>query len=298
MKKPKVTIIIPTWNGEELLRKNLFQVLDSLPKDSQVIVVENGSTDGSLQFLKEVKKKDSRLELIINQTNLGFIPACNQAAKLARGKFIALINNDVIPQKGFLPPALKHFEDPKVFAVSFRETQDQWGSWAEIFWQSGFFNYLPGVDKSDSHISGWASGGSAIFRKSVWEKLGGFDPIYQPFYWEDLDIGYRAWKSGYKIIWEPESKVEHHHESTVSKLDKTWVARVKERNQLLFIWRNITDWNLRLSHLLGLFFRVVFGPNYIKVIWMALKRYWEFRGQPAKVFPVRTDHQILEFFRQ
>lgn len=297
MVKGLVSVIIPTWNGEGLLRKNLPLALKALPEKCEVIVIENGSEDNSAQYLKKLAQSDSRLKLVLNTKNLGFIKSCNQGSRLAKGEFLALLNNDVIPLKGFLKPALNHFKDPQVFAVSFREVQNKWGSWARIFWRGGYFNYLPGERASRAHISGWASGGSALFRKSMWEELGGLDRLYEPFYWEDLDLSYRAWKKGWKIIWEPNSRINHKHASTISRFDKWYVALIRERNQLLFIWKNIQDPILKITHFWGKIFRVLTGPNYLKVIFAARKRYREF--EKSKADPgIKTDRQILQLFKK
>ena len=313
----KISVIIPSWNGEKLLRKNLPKVLRVLPENTEVIVVDDGSTDGSVEFIKSLtssrvnelrkkkKKKNSlitnslinnkelSIKLIENKKNRGFIYSCNQAVKEARGEFVVLLNNDVIPKKGFLDSALRHFEDSKVFAVSFNEQQF---GWAKIWWRGGFIHHGVGGTGRRAHISAWASGGSAVYRKSIWQELGGFDPLYHPFYWEDFDLGYRAWKAGYKIVWEPKAIVYHRHESTISKIDRNYVNLIRERNQLLFIWKNIDDFWLRLSHPFGLLLRASTGPNYLKVIWAAWKQYRKF-GRPKGKEKVRSDREILKLFK-
>jgi GT2 family glycosyltransferase len=294
MSKVSCSIIIPTWNGEELLRKNLPKVLEVAPNEAEVIVIENGSEDGSREYLEELRVTGYELRVIENNVNLGFIGGCNQGVEKAKGDYVVLLNNDVVPERDFLAPALKHFNEDEVFAVSFNEVNSD-GGWADIFWVDGFFNYSPGEKSDQAHISGWASGGSAVFRKSMWDELNGFDPMFDPFYWEDTDISYRAWKMGWKIIWEPEAKVVHEHESTISKIDQSYVNRVKERNQLLFIWKNITDDDLRFKHNLGLIQRVLTGPNYLKVIRDAKKRYRQFDCPKIDGYS-RTDKEIFRLF--
>ncbi|MCD6225484.1 glycosyltransferase family 2 protein [bacterium] len=288
----KISVVIPNWNGERLLRKNIPLILRALPKGTEVIIVDDGSTDGSREYLEKLKKS-KRLKVILNKQNRGFIYSCNRGVKEAKGDFIILLNNDVIPQKGFLKPALKHFENPKVFAVSFNEQQF---GWAKIWWRGGFIHHGVGGRPNKPHISAWASGGSAVYRKSIWEELGGFDPLYHPFYWEDFDLGYRAWKAGYKIIWEPKAIVEHRHESTISKLDKEYVTIIKERNQLLFIWKNIEVKWWRIANLFGMIFRCLLGPNYLKVVWYAWKQYCKL-GRPKAFGGKRSDIQIINLFK-
>jgi len=327
--KASVSVVIPNWNGERLLRKNFPLVISALPTGSEVIVVDDGSTDGSKEYLKklasrnweisspsarEIKKlnfsprqranfsSDDKSEqisqflnfkVIFNRKNRGFIYSCNRGVREARSEFVVLLNNDVVPKKGFLEAALPHFKDPKVFAVSFNEQQF---GWAKIWWRGGFIHHGVGGAGKKPHITAWASGGSAIYRKLIWQKLGGFDPLYHPFYWEDLDLGFRAWKAGYKIIWEPKAIVEHRHESTISRLDRRYVEVIKERNQLLFIWKNINNPWWRFFNILGIILRCFLGPNYLKVVWSAWRQYQKL-GKPKVRQGERDDQKILALFK-
>lgn len=251
----KFSIVIPNWNGQKLLEKNLPAVL--LTEAQEIIIVDNGSTDGSKEYLKS-----QNLKLILNNQNLGFARAVNQGVKAAKGEIVVLLNNDVAPEKDFLKPLEEDFQNEKVFAVSLGEPQ--W-SWAKGKWIKGFVEHEPGVKSKKPHISFWASGGSGAFRKKIWQKLGGFDEIFQPFYWEDIDLSYRAWKRGYKIIWEPRSVVHHQHEKTIgSSFSPSFVDFISQRNQLLFIWKNITDLKMLFAHKIFLWKRLLTQPGYFK----------------------------------
>ena len=85
MSKIKISVIIPTWNAEKILKKNLPKILAALPNNIELIVVENGSTDNSPQLLKEIAKKDKRLKPIFETENLGFIGGCKSGADCAQG---------------------------------------------------------------------------------------------------------------------------------------------------------------------------------------------------------------------
>ncbi len=293
MSKVRVSVIIPTWNAEKILKKNLPKILAALPKDAEAIVVENGSTDGSVKYLRKLKVKNEKLKVIENDKNLGFIGGSGLGAKKAKGEFLAFINNDVIPEPGFLAPALAHFKDKTVFAVSFDEPQF---GWAKIWWKGGFIHHGVGGSGKKAHLSAWASGGSALVRKSMWQELGGFDPLFAPFYWEDFDLGYRAWKRGWKIIWEPKSVVHHRHQATISKLNSSYVDLIKERNQLLFAWKNITDPLMVISQPFGILLRILTGPNYIKVLLAALGQYLKY-GKKDKGEFVMKDREVINLFR-
>ena len=98
------------------------------------------------------------------------------------------------------------------------------------------------------------------------------EKLLSPFYWEDIDMCYRAAKRGYVNIWEPEGLVVHNHESTISKFSKSYVQKVRERNQLLMLWKNIHSQNLIRKHIVGILVRLVKHPGYIRVVVMALGR--------------------------
>jgi len=84
------------------------------------------------------------------------------------------------------------------------------------------------------------------------EALGGFDEAYSPFYWEDVDLGYRAWKRGWRTLYEPRSVVYHQHSASISRWPRAFTDSIKARNGLFFIWRNIEDGGLLRRHRLWL----------------------------------------------
>lgn len=165
---------------------------------------------------------------------------------------------------------MPHFKDKEVFAVSFNE--GEWG-WARGYFKQGLIEHGSGKDTQDTHISFWASGGSAAFDRKKWLELDGFNLIYEPFYWEDTDISYRAQKRGWKVLWEPKAKVEHKHEVTVKKHSLgNKKDLISQRNQLLFFWCNITNLNMWLSHILWLPIKLL-RPGYWKPFLWALSKF-------------------------
>ena len=289
------SIIIPNWNGEKLLKKNLPAVFSS--GADQVVVVDNGSNDGSVALLKNLQAQYSQLKIIFNPKNLGFARAVNQGVKEAKNEIVALLNNDVVPEEDFLKPLAKDFEDEKVFAVSLNEPQ--W-SWAKGKWVKGFIEHETGPKTKTPHLSFWANGGSGAFRKSIWLELGGLDEIFAPFYWEDIDLSYRAWKRGFKILWEPQSVVHHQHETTIGlRFNQKYVDLIAQRNQLLFIWKNTTDFRMLLVHKAFLWKKLLTQPGYFKPFLAAWFRFplvfprWLKEFKEKKV----SDEQIFKQFR-
>lgn len=240
----KISIVIPNFNGGILLQKNLPNILDS--GADEVFIIDDGSSDKSWEFLSELQSTNDKLQIFQHQVNKGFIPTVNELFKKAVGDIVVLLNNDVWVDKDFLKPLLKHFEDSNVFAVNLHEEGE---GPAIAFWKDGFFEFNRGEERGIVQKSSWASGGSAAFRKSIWEELGGFDNLFAPFYWEDIDLSFRALKAGYDILWEPGAKVNHEHGTIIKKShNKKYTQLVQQRNQLLFIWKNIKDKNLIKEH--------------------------------------------------
>jgi len=267
-----VSIVIPNYNGRDILAKNLPLVLKAQENSQnhiiEVIIVDDASFDESVAF---IKKEFPGVKLIKHTKNRGFSTAVNTGVRMAKGKLVALLNTDVIPSVNFLEKVLSHFDDNSVFAVGLHE---KGYSWARAYFKDGFLGHELGAETKDSHISFWASGGSAVFRREQWMALGGMDEkLLSPFYWEDIDLSYRAQKRGLKVIWEPEAWVEHKHESTISKLSPGYVKRVRERNELLFTWKNFTSKNLTRKHITGLLLRILKHPGYIRIVIFALLRY-------------------------
>jgi GT2 family glycosyltransferase len=266
-----VSVVMPNLNGEKLLEKNLPSLISAMgnPENNiiEIIIVDDGSWDGSVNFLK---KNYPQIRLFKHKINRGFSASVNTGARAAKGNLILLINTDVVPEKDFLVPVLKHFNDKKVFAVSLHEKG--FGS-AKGKFSAGYIQLAMGEETSAAHTSFYVSGGSGVFRRDIWMDLGGMDEkLLSPFYWEDIDLCYRAEKRGYINLWEPDGHVVHNHESTISKFPKTYVQRVRERNQLLVIWKNIHSPALIRNHIIGVLRRTVKHPGYLRIVLMAAGR--------------------------
>lgn len=258
----KFSIIIPNWDGLEFLKKNLKKIL--AVGANEVIVSDDNSKDGSLEYLREKYPKIK----IISHRRLGFAGNVNRGVEAAKNEIIILLNVDVVPYKNLLEPLREDFQDPSVFAVSFNEINSPKLSWTKGYFLKGYIIHAAGKKTKAFHSTFWVSGGSGAFRKSMWDRLGGFDESFK-FYWEDIDICYRAQKRGWKCLWDPRPEVVHQHKGTLKKLRKSYISLIQERNQLLFVWKNLTDSRLFLKHLAGIFYRLK-NPGYIKVILAAL----------------------------
>ncbi len=267
-----VSLIIPNYNGLDLLQKYLPGVVDAYRNINnnikEIIIVDDGSGDGSVKF---VKKNYPEIKIIQHKKNRGFSVAVNAGVRAAKGDLVCLLNTDVIPEPDFLSATLKYFTDKDIFAVSFHEKG--YGPAVGRF-INGFVQHSGGAVSQKLAHSFWVNGGSGLFRKRYWNILGGFDErLFSPYYWEDVDICYRAQKRGWKVMWDPDAHVTHIHESTMKKLNPRKKAMIQERNQLLFIWKNITSPSMFRKHLPALLKRISEHPGYALVLLMALKKY-------------------------
>lgn len=313
-----VSIIIPNYNGEKILQKNLPHVLEAVKhyKDGniEIIIPNDPSTDKSIEvihaFINSINEKHITGKTVDNtkKNEAGFSRNVNRGVSLATGDILLLLNSDVSPHKDFLEPLLSHFKDEKVFAVGcMDESIEDNGTVLRGRgigkWERGFLRHAAGtVDKTNTL---WVSGGSSAFRKSLWEKLNGLDVLYNPFYWEDIDLSYRALKSGYTVLFEPKSIVVHSHEEGAikTKFKPKHIQKIAYRNQFIFIWKNITDRSLLLSHFVWLPYHFVKAFKrkdwvFMQGFFLALLQLDQIKKSRERVRRnfVKTDHDILRQF--
>lgn len=267
-----ISIIIPNYNGAALLEKNLPKVLASIQEYTdgkiEIIIPDDASTDNSVQaiasFIASIKDKHIVGKTVSNtkRSDGGFSKNVNRGVQVATGDILVLLNSDVVPYKGFLAPLLAHFSDSNVFAVGCMDESKENGQTVLRgrgvgTWKKGFLQHSAGA--LDKNTTLWVSCGSGAFRKSLWDKLGGLNELYNPFYWEDIDISYRAQKVGYTVVFEKKSRVIHEHsKGAIQSNYKPYnVQKIVYRNQFSFVWLNITDRNLLVSHFFWLPYHLI-----------------------------------------
>lgn len=245
-----ISVIIPTYKNTLVSLTNLKKNIPHL-KDCEIIIVND---DPEISIENELLSY-SAVKLIENEKNLGFAGAINRGVREASGEYLLLLNSDVVLHNDHFKRALEHFEkDPSLFAVSFAQVEKNKKTVGKnkLYWKKGFVRHKASENKKFGETA-WAEGGSSIFSKEKFLNLGGFDELYSPFYWEDIDLSYRAWKAGFTVLFDPSIIVTHHHESTIGKyFSSKYVKKISYRNQLIFIWKNITSVPLLVSHFLRL----------------------------------------------
>jgi len=252
------SIVIPNWNGRDLLEKYLGFVVKAAADNvaNEVIVVDNGSGDGSAAWVRE---HFPEVRVIALEKNLGFGGGSNAGFRAAKHDIVVLLNSDMRVAPDFLAPLLAAFDDEKVFAVACQiffsdpaKLREETGL-TEARWRRGTF--LVG-HRADDNIAGpypcfYAGGGSSAFDRRKFLELGGFDELFAPFYFEDADLGYMAWKRGWKVLYEPRSLAWHEHRGTIGRHHSAaYIDGMVRRNRLLFCWKNIHEWRRLAEHLM------------------------------------------------
>lgn len=258
-RKPEVraaSIVIPNWNGRDLLEKYLPSVVEAAAAcpGSEVIVVDNGSTDGSADF---VRKRFPDVNLVELERNYGFGGGSNAGFRAARNDIVVLLNSDMRVDRGFLPPLLEGFSDETVFAVSCQiffsdpaKVREETGL-TQGWWADGALRVRHRADDAIQELYPcfYGGGGSCAYDRAKFLELGGFDELYAPFYLEDTDLGYLAWKRGWRVLYQPRSKVWHEHRGTIGKrFTDRQIRAVLQKNFLLFAWKNIHEWPRLIAH--------------------------------------------------
>lgn len=262
-KDKKISFIMLNWNGKNLLDKNLpfvFAATHSGVREREIIVVDNGSTDGSQEF---IKNKYPQVKLVNLDSNKRFTGGNNAGAKAASGDILVFLNNDVEVTPDFLEPLIRHFDEPDIFAVGcnimMRGVRKESGLTRGRF-KKEFLHVEHSWEEYDKPVPIlYASGAAFACSREKFIGLGGFDTLWDPFYWEDTDLCYRAWKRGWKILFEPKSIVYHMHQATnnTNNFSKIFLDLPKEANRYLFIWKNISEPRYLSQHFLLLPFMLL-----------------------------------------
>jgi len=228
----------------------------------EVIVVDDGSVDDTIPWIETRPEKN--IKLITRRRNSGFALACNLGFSACRYQMVILLNNDVIVDKNFILPLVAHFQDEKVFGVTFKALgRDQTtfcnggkiGEFRMGFWKA-FRNYdvsngnSSPPPESDPLYSFSVCGGFCAFDRQKLREVGGFEPLMSPFYWEDVELSYRAWKRGWVIHYEPKCIVYHDASTTIrGAFHRFRIDRINTRNRLIFMWKNLHDPGMLIKHL-------------------------------------------------
>lgn len=289
----KIDIIILNYNGEEILPLCLPSIVEAAGRSSlpcQVIVLDNKSSDNSLDY---IRKNFPQVKTITAKENK-FLFSYNDLIPKLDSDIIILLNNDIKVDPDFIAPLLNYFTDPKVFAVAPKQMNFNGigynGGKNKIQFSFGLIKAgqdLYGDDNPVMERAGYTFySANAAFDRHKFLDLGGFDEIFAPFTWEDTDIGYRAWKSGYKFIYDPKSIIYHNESYTFDREGRNIRNRrvITRRNSFIFTWKNITDIKLLLTHFILLPLNLLSGIFYD---WARIAAFFEALGYIPRIITAR-----------
>ena len=244
-KKQGISIIIPNYNGYDVLKKNIPLLIDAIESENEsaeIIVVDDASDDESVEFLKNFSY---HIKVIEKKQNDGFSKTCNIGAMNATGDILFFLNNDMAVKRPLLNPLYCLFDNSDVFAAapsSLVEVDGEIINETPIdgIWENGLLTILPVKNNNNDLFDIFHThGGCMMVRKDRFFELNCFDERFSPFYFEDVDLCWRARMKGWKIIHQPEVEVHHQSHYTIDKMyDDSYSNTVYWKNYFLFIMKN------------------------------------------------------------
>jgi hypothetical protein len=256
-KWPLVSVVIVNYNGKELLQQCMNSALNSDYPNFEAILVDNGSTDGSVKLVKELFGDDPRVKLILNGRNLGAATGRNMGSRMAKGEYLAFLDNDTKVDSLWLKEAIGLMErGPTIGAIQCKlllmNERDKFDYAGDYLSQYGFLIQRASFGEVDNgqldKVAEIFSAKSAgmIVRRDVFNRIGGFDEDYF-VYVEETDLCWRIWLNGYRVVFVPTSIVYHafgneaklrlSHTKFLSKYHGT-------KNYITTLIKNLDTWNL------------------------------------------------------
>jgi GT2 family glycosyltransferase len=272
-----VSVVIPALGNTKLLDANLpllFAEFESRAVGDELVLVDDTGR-GDLEEWAKDALADRPARLVVRKENGGFAAAMEDGIRQAANDQIFSMNSDVKVLPGFLEPLQDALARPfatevadRVFAVAPRVllngNEGEIESFARSQLLSGLLTNREDLPRDetlrlpeDTTPISFAIGGTFLFRRVDFEKLGGFDELFAPFYFEDNDLCWRAWRHGLCSLYVPSSVVEHYHKGTIGGLLSPERRRAAvERGELLFNWKHLDDEDLK-DHVALLYRRTI-----------------------------------------
>ncbi|CAN5273344.1 hypothetical protein BH09SUM1_BH09SUM1_05420 [soil metagenome] len=317
-KPPQVSIIVANWNGAEWVHRCISSLQISARQSRlrfEIIVVDDASTDGSPEAIAE---RFPAVMLIRNDRNIGFARSINHGANAARGAVVILCNNDLLPKEQFVAELARPFfastESEKrlrggrpLFAVSAKTVGWYDGKPNQLCmgarWRGG--RITPAwSDPAEISECLFAQAGAAAYSRKLWKKLGGLSTLYEPGYWEDYDLSWRAAKAGFAQLYNPRAYAIHVGGGSMQKrYGDAGVKAMKARNHLLFEAANIQSPALLLKWLFRIpvnLLQALGDPKrriYARALLEMTGRLPVAMAQRRRLRNAVTDHELLEPYR-
>ncbi len=245
-----VCLAILNYNGRQHLENLLPTALAAAkqcPVICSVLVLDNRSTDPDVEWIKVCFPS---VKIVIAPEN-DFLFSYNQLFTQLPDDIVVILNNDLRLDKNFLAPLLRHFFQKDVFAVS--ASSYDWGGTertigpARLNYQHGFYHWYYEPQRQELCHTLFASGGFMAVHRGKFLELGGFNRLFHPAYCEDLDLCFRAWRRGWRSIYEPASIVWHREQASWNVSPAARPQKLHLRHALLFQWSSLPMQRGRLA---------------------------------------------------
>lgn len=249
-----VSVVIVNYNGIEHLRKCVTSLLNSEYPFYEIIIVDNGSTDGSVSRIKkEFEEYQNKIVILDLPKNLGFAIGNRIGANKAVGDYILFLNNDTKIEPSSFGELVNVMDkdssigvaQAKLLLMDKPDIFDSAGATMNVLGDSrsrGVLEKDAGQYDQMDEIS-YAKGAAMIVRKKIWDNLDGFDPLFF-VYSEESDFCWRVWLSGYRVVFAPSSKVYHVGSGTTTKFKPSYLMFQQYRNQIVTVIKNLSLKNL------------------------------------------------------
>ena len=245
---PDVSVVIVTWNGRRFLEACLEAVAAQRGITTETILVDNGSTDGTVEF---VRHRFPSVRIVELTENLGFAGGNNAGARVARSDYVAFLNNDAVPHDGWLralrdsidPPEGFQLATSRIVYVHDSSVIDSAGD--GVFRWGGAFKRHHGAPVHTAPASGEVfavCGAACLVARTVFEELGGFDESFFASH-EDVDLSYRARLRGYRCWYAGEAVVRHHGSATLGRVTPFAVFHGQRNLEWMYV-KNTPGWLL------------------------------------------------------
>lgn len=268
----EVTVVIPNYNGKAYIEKCLRSLEKQDFKEYEVIVADNGSTDGSREH---VENDFPNVRLLKLKQNFGFSRAVNEGITATKTPYVLLLNNDTEVSKDFVYEMLQAIKkSEKIFSVAAKMiqlNQPEKIDGAGDYYSALGWAFASGKGKTRNHYDKErevfsACAGAAIYRKKILDEIGYFDEFHFA-YLEDLDIGYRAKIMGYKNMYTPKAVVYHAGSGYSGSRYNEFKIRLSSRNNIYVIYKNMPVIQIIIN------FPLLFLGFFIKAIFFIMKGY-------------------------
>lgn len=297
----RCSLVVLNYDERELVVECVASMLAAIGSNDEIIVVDNGSTDGSADAVADAFPSVKVIRLPENR----YIFSLNAGLEASRGTYVAFCNNDMVVEPNFVEEALACFDADDIFAVCSRvldRNGDEQGTRTAGHWIHGLLVYepLPHVDRVTDCF--FAVGGQSFFRRDVLGRIGSIDELLWPMYHEDIELSYRAWKSGYRIVYAPRSVCHHKGGQTSRRVfTASQLRSFVRQNEILMVWKDVDDFRMLAEHVVWILPRllaaVVRGDKGTLIGFAtALRRLPQAIGarREARRLFTRSDRQVLD----